>query len=72
MMTTEGEIDTFALSFDGYAYCVSSESCGELANATKDKYLHTGTLPEALDELRACFFFDAIRADVATKDRADS
>jgi hypothetical protein len=56
-----GGIDTFALSFDGYAYCGSAERCGEIANATKEKYRQTRVLPEALDDLRACLFFEQRR-----------
>jgi hypothetical protein len=54
------DVVTFAYTYDGYArYGV--EGCGTLANATVARFLADRTLPDDLDELRACLFFEARR-----------
>jgi len=54
------EIVTFAYGFDGYAR-FGLEGCGELANRTLDVFLRERRLPDDLDELRACLYFEARR-----------
>ena len=54
------DIVRFAYTFDGYAR-FGLEGCGELANGTLAHFLATRNLPDDLDELRACLFFEARR-----------
>jgi hypothetical protein len=54
------DIVTFAYGFDGYAR-FGLEACGELANRTLDTFLRERRLPDDLDELRACLYFEARR-----------
>lgn len=54
------DIVAFAYRFDGYAH-YGLQRCGELANATLDRFLAERVLPEDLDELRAALFFEARR-----------
>ena len=54
------DIVRFAYTFDGYAR-FGLEGCGELANATLAHFLATRDLPDDLDALRACLFFEARR-----------
>ena len=55
------EIGRFALSFDGYEAWGSFGKCAEVANRWLDAYLTDGALPESLDELRTCLFFEQRR-----------
>lgn len=48
------ELESFALSFDGYA--AFHGRLDELS-ALAARHLSAGTVPETLDELRACLFF---------------
>lgn len=48
-------IEPFALTFDGYAKL--GQRLGELA----EKHLAAGTVPDDLDELRGCLFFEQRR-----------
>ena len=61
------EIVTFAYTFDGYAR-FGLEGCGELANRTVARFLADRTLPDDLDELRACLFFEARRWSVLERE----
>jgi len=54
------DIVAFAYGFDGYAR-FGLEGCGELANRTVTAYLRDRRLPDDLDELRACLYFEARR-----------
>ena len=54
------DIVRFAYTFDGYAR-FGLEGCGELANATLTRFLADRALPDDLDVLRACLFFEARR-----------
>jgi hypothetical protein len=54
------EIVTFAYTFDGYAH-YGMEHCGTLANETYATWTQAQTLPDDLDALRACLFFEARR-----------
>ncbi len=54
------DIVAFAYGFDGYAR-FGLEGCGELANLTLSAYLRDRRLPDDLDELRACLYFEARR-----------
>jgi hypothetical protein len=53
-------IVAFAYGFDGYAR-FGLEACGTLANRVLATYLAERRLPDDLDELRACLFFEARR-----------
>jgi hypothetical protein len=53
-------IVSFAYTFDGYAR-YGMEGCGALANATLSRFLADRSLPDDLDELRACLYFEARR-----------
>jgi hypothetical protein len=54
------DIVAFAYRFDGYAR-FGLEACGELANRTLSTFLSERRLPDDLDELRACLYFEARR-----------
>jgi hypothetical protein len=54
------DIVAFAYGFDGYAR-FGMEACGELANRTLTTFLAERRLPDDLDALRACLFFEARR-----------
>lgn len=54
------DVIAFAYTYDGYAR-YGLEGCGELANATLTRFLADRALPDDLDELRACLFFEARR-----------
>jgi len=51
-------IEEFALTYDGYAYW---SDVAELAGRCLQQWTRSGTLPEGLDELRACLFFEERR-----------
>lgn len=57
------EIVAFAYGFDGYAR-FGVEGCGALANEVAAAYVRERRLPDDLDTLRACLFFEARRAIV--------
>jgi hypothetical protein len=50
----------FASTFDGYAH-FGMEKCAELANASLGNFYRSQVLPEDMDTLRACLFFEARR-----------
>jgi hypothetical protein len=50
----------FAYTFDGYAH-YGMEACAALANKTLSTFYHTSILPDDLNVLRACLFFEARR-----------
>jgi hypothetical protein len=55
----------FAYTFDGYELFegeTAVEKCGAFANQASAAFKADGTLPDSLDELRACLFFEQ-RAD---------
>jgi hypothetical protein len=54
------DIVAFAYGFDGYAR-FGMEGCGELANRTLSTLPGRAALPDDLDELRACLYFEARR-----------
>jgi hypothetical protein len=49
----------FALSYDGYSH--HGDQCAQIANAAAHRYSQEGELPESLDELRTCLFFEQRR-----------
>lgn len=51
----EPEIVEFALTFDGYSHF--SDSLPEFANQTQQDFLASGRLPQSLDRLRGCLFY---------------
>lgn len=52
-------LETFALSFDGYAHW--GDRCASLAEAAATAFHTEGTLPADLSDLRACLFFEQQR-----------
>ena len=54
------DVVAFAYGFDGYAH-YGLAACGELANRTLATFLAERRLPDDLDELRACLYFEARR-----------
>jgi hypothetical protein len=50
----------FAYTFDGYAH-FGMEKCAEIANAALSTFYHTQVLPDDIDVIRACLFFEARR-----------
>jgi uncharacterized protein YozE (UPF0346 family) len=50
----------FALTFDGYAH-FGMDKCAELANTSLSNFYHSQVVPEDINELRACLFFEARR-----------
>ena len=53
-------VQAFGYSFDGYAQ-FGMEKCAEIANAALSDYYHNDVLPDDLDTLRACLFFEVRR-----------
>jgi len=51
-------IEEFALTYDGYAYW---SDVAELAGRCLQQWTRSGMLPDGLDELRACLFFEERR-----------
>lgn len=49
-------LETFALSFDGYAHW--GNRCGPLAEAAAAAFHAERTLPDDLSDLRACLFYE--------------
>lgn len=56
-----GVIDRFALTYDGYTRWGSFERCANIGNAAADDYRDSGDLPDSLDALRTCLFFEQRR-----------
>ena len=56
-----GVIDRFALTYDGYSHLCSFEQCADIGNAAADEHQASGGLPESLDALRTCLFFEQRR-----------
>lgn len=53
-------VQRFGYSFDGYA-AFGMENCAAIANAALSDYYHNDELPDDLDTLRACMFFEVRR-----------
>jgi len=53
--------ETFALSFDGYKRHGSFARCANMANRCQKAYAKNRTVPETLDALRTCLFFEQRR-----------
>lgn len=53
-------IVAFAYSFDGYAH-FGMEKCAEICNAALSNFYRSQVLPDDIDTLRACIFFEARR-----------
>jgi hypothetical protein len=51
----------FALSFNGYEEMGSVRRCGRIANGSIERWRSDGQLPQMIDELRACLFFEQRR-----------
>lgn len=51
----------FALSFNGYQELGSTRRCGRIANESLEHWRRSGELPEDVDVLRACLFFEQRR-----------
>lgn len=54
------KIVEFACTYDGYAH-FGMEKCAEICNAALSTFYHSQTLPDDIDTLRACLFFEARR-----------
>lgn len=54
------DIVKFAYSFDGYVH-FGMEKCAEICNAALSSFYHSQVLPDDIDTLRACLFFEARR-----------
>ncbi|MCP2013222.1 hypothetical protein L1280_000350 [Deinococcus sp. HSC-46F16] len=54
-------LSTFALTFDGYEQSGGFERCGDLANATLERFNTTGEVSDDLNVLRSCLFFEQRR-----------
>jgi hypothetical protein len=50
----------FACSFDGYAH-FGMETCAEICNESLSAFYHSQVLPDDVDVIRACLFFEARR-----------
>ncbi len=61
------KIVEFAYSFDGYAH-FGMEKCAEVANAALSTFYHSQVLPDDIDTLRACLFFEARRWSLYQKE----
>jgi hypothetical protein len=48
----------FASTWDAYIYWGSPKKCAEIANTWAKRYYEEGKLPETLEELRTCLFFE--------------
>ena len=55
---TEEDFFVFALTFNGYE---ALEDCDEIANKAARVFAEHGTLPESLDALRGCLFYEQRR-----------
>ncbi len=55
------EIFAFALTFSGYTYWGSFERCAEIANSWLERFHQSGELPDTIEELRTCLFFEQQR-----------
>ncbi len=51
----------FALTFDGYAEKGTQEACAAFANAAREHWKQSGTLPVGLSNLRTALFFEQRR-----------
>jgi hypothetical protein len=49
----------FALTYDGYHH--HGDQCGKIANAASQRFSKEGNLPQSLDELRTCLFYEQRR-----------
>jgi hypothetical protein len=54
------KIVEFASTFDGYAH-FGMNKCAEIANTALSTFYHTQVLPEDINVIRACLFFEARR-----------
>src|SRR5437773_11363899 len=55
------DVETFALTFDGYERHGSFKACAKIGNRVRDGYLSGRRLPRSLDTLRTCLFFEQRR-----------
>ena len=55
------EIGRFALSFNGYEAWGSFRKCADVADRWADAFRATATLPDSLNGLRTCLFFEQRR-----------
>ncbi len=68
---TDGkDVETFALSFDGYAHW--GDRCGSLAEAAASAFHAQGALPSDLSDLRACLFYEHQRWHWLPREPEDS
>ena len=56
-----GEIARFGLSYDGYRHESALSPCADTANTARNDYREQRVLPDSLDSLRNCPFFEQRR-----------
>jgi len=56
-----GQINEFALTFDGYERWGSFDTCAEIANEIAERYRADGLPATDLDSIRTCLFFEQRR-----------
>ncbi len=61
------ELVKFAYGFDGYAH-FGMEKCSEICNAALSNFYHSQVLPDDIDTIRACLFFEARRWSLYQKE----
>ena len=54
-------INEFALTFNGYEYWGSFDKCADVANQSYKIYVTKGRLPDSVNALRSCLFFEQRR-----------
>lgn len=55
------EILEFAHDFDGYAFWGSADRCAEVGNARLQRWEETAQIPDTLEEVRTCLFYESRR-----------
>lgn len=56
-----GVVDRFAMTFDAYERVGSFNKVSRIANLARTRFDETGTLPNEVDRLRTCLFFEQRR-----------
>lgn len=61
LTATWDEICNVALTFDGYDHCGSFDACADIGNHWVGVYAERQGLPDSLNDLRTCLFFEQRR-----------
>jgi hypothetical protein len=56
-----GSVSTFCLTFNAYDRVGTNAKVGGIANAARRSFDEAGTLPDSVDEIRTCLFFEQRR-----------